>query len=247
MLNIAGAFVCIVVSLLWYMPGIRLQGDDQALQKKDYLRTALLYGLCIGCGLIIAAEMTWDIVVGVPGEGELGKSITADVFRAALMEEAFKFLGVFLAIRSIRPKRKIDYMMIAGMIGMVYGIVEKIAAGNMISILVGIVLPIHLLWQLNQGGHYFEYKKAKLKGDISRARKELFITLAVPFAFHAFWDSALDVCGYLIGEKLGTWADISGGLLLLVLVVLVIVYMVKTLKKMRATARNSDTLENLAA
>ena len=41
--------------------------------------------------------------------------------KCALLEEFFKFTGFLLAVRSVRPARKIDYVMTAGMIGMVYG------------------------------------------------------------------------------------------------------------------------------
>ena len=46
---LAGIVLAIVVSLLWYLPGIRAQGERGLLTRKDYLKTALLYGFCHSC------------------------------------------------------------------------------------------------------------------------------------------------------------------------------------------------------
>ena len=58
-------------------------------------------------------------------------------------------------------KNEKEYMIGAGMIGLAYGIIEKVATGNAISVILGIVFPMHILWQMNQGRHYYKYKKAK--------------------------------------------------------------------------------------
>ena len=241
MINLIGAIACIAISLIWYMPGVRLQGDQKVLQKGDYLKVAFLYGLLISCLLIIITEITWDIIFWKPGSEGLAKNVLSDFFRAALLEEAFKFLGIFLAVRALNPQRKIDFMMIAGMIGLMYGIVEKVAMANAAGMVVGVLLPMHLLWQLNQGGHYFEYKKARLLNDQSKAGKELFMMLAVPYIYHGCWDSAIDIGAELL-NKHSTAPQVIGGVLIVGIIVLSIVYMVRTIKKMRNTARNSDRL-----
>ena len=52
-----------------------------------------------------------------------------------------------------------EFMLGAGMIGLAYGIIEKVAAGNAMAIILGILFPMHIIWQMNQGRHY--YKKEK--------------------------------------------------------------------------------------
>ena len=54
MIAVIGTLLALVISLLWYMPGIKAQGDRQALKRNDYLRAALVYGLAFSCVLIIA-------------------------------------------------------------------------------------------------------------------------------------------------------------------------------------------------
>ena len=54
MINLIGAIACIAISLIWYMPGIRLQGDQKVPQKGDYMKVAFLYGLLISCLLILS-------------------------------------------------------------------------------------------------------------------------------------------------------------------------------------------------
>ena len=54
---LAGIVLAIVISLLWYLPGIRAQGKKGLLARKDYLKTALIYGLCHTCLLIIFTEL----------------------------------------------------------------------------------------------------------------------------------------------------------------------------------------------
>ena len=57
LIALAGTALAIVISLLWYLPGIRAQGNNRLLARKDYLKTALIYGLCHTCLLIIFTEL----------------------------------------------------------------------------------------------------------------------------------------------------------------------------------------------
>ena len=62
MLNIIAALVATAVSFAWFWPGIRAQKNNKVLKKKDYIQTALIYGLLFTCGLIIVTEITYDII-----------------------------------------------------------------------------------------------------------------------------------------------------------------------------------------
>lgn len=229
----------IAISLLWYMPGIRAQGDNKVLQRGDYLKTAFIYGLLYSCLLIIVTEVAWDAVLGQPAPGDLRMEIITSFFRAALLEEFFKLTGFLLAKRAIKPWRKIDYIMIAGMIGLVYGVVEKAVLGNAFAVIIGLAIPMHILWQFNQGGHYFEYERAKAENNRARARKELFMAVAVPFLLHGLWDSALSAIEYLVNVEDSTQAEVAGGVLMVVTLVAGVVYTVRTIKRVRRVAREA--------
>ena len=229
-----GLLLSIVISLLWYYPGIRAQGNTRVLKAKDYWKAALVHGLCHTCLLIIITEIIWDRIADHIGLTGFAREIAADFLRAALLEELFKFTGFLLAKRSLKLQRKIDYIMIAGLIGLVYGVVEKAVLGNIAAVIVGLAIPMHIMWQFNQGGHWFEYEKTK-------SSRELFMATAVPFLFHGFWDSGLDLVTFLMDRE-PIAVQVSGGVLALALAVFGVVYSVRTVKKVCKIAREEKEI-----
>jgi len=163
--------LAVVCALLWFLPTVRAKGTNRVLTRKDYVHIAMFYGILCSCVLIIVSEVTWDAIFGTPQANELGREIVADFFRAALLEECFKLMGFMLALRKYRPERKIDYILIAGTIGLTYAVLEKAAMANPVSAIIGSIVPKHILWQFNQGGHFYEYRQAKIHNDQARALK----------------------------------------------------------------------------
>ena len=232
LIGLIGFVLSIFISLLWYLPGIRAQGDNQVLSRKDYMKTALVYGFCYTCLLIIISEIIWDSIASRMGLSEFLQDILSDFLRAALLEEFFKFTGFILARRSLKLERKIDYINIAGLIGLVYGVVEKAVQGNIAGIVVGLAIPMHITWQLNQGRHWFEYEKTHRTG-------ELLMATAVPFLFHGCWDSGLDLVTFFFNMEESTAAQIAGGVLAIAMITLGIIYTIRTIKKVCAVAKLS--------
>lgn len=233
LIAIGGTVLAIVISLLWYLPGIRAQGKNQVLTRKDYVKTAFVYGLGCTCVPIIITELIWDGVADRIGLTGIARDILANFLRAALLEETFKFIVFQLAKRDLKLTRRIDYVMIAGLIGLVYGAVEKAALGNVAAVIVGLLIPMHITWQFNQGGHWFEYER-------TRSPKELLMATAVPFLFHGCWDSGLDLAAFFINMEESIAAQVAGGVLAVGMVALGIVYTVRTVKKVRAAARSEQ-------
>ena len=229
---LAGIVLAIVISLLWYLPGIRAQGGKGLLARKDYLKTALIYGFCHTCLLIIFTEILWDGIANRIGLTGLTRDILSDFLRAALLEELFKFTGFLLAKRALKLTRKIDYIMIAGLIGLVYGVVEKAVLGNIAAVIIGLLIPMHITWQFNQGGHWFEYER-------TRSSRELLMATAVPFLFHGCWDTGLDLVAYFLGMEESTAAQVAGGVLAVTMIVLGMIYTIRTIKKVRAVAQST--------
>ena len=100
LIALAGTALAIVISLLWYLPGIRAQGNNRLLARKDYLKTAFIYGFCYTCVLIIVTEIIWDSIADRMGLSGITRDILSSFLRAALLEETFKFTGFLLAKRS---------------------------------------------------------------------------------------------------------------------------------------------------
>jgi len=233
---IASIALAIAISLFWYMPGIRAQGKSRVLTNGNYAKIALLYGLLFSCGLIIVTEILWDFAIYDLIPAGLGREIIVCFFRAALLEELFKTTGFILAKNDIGLTRKIDYIMSAGLIGLVYGVVEKTVLGSISAVIVGLFLPLHIFWQFNQGAHFYEYDKAKKEGNKEKARKELFMALFVPFFLHGCWDSVLEIIGTLVEMETSVASVVSAIGLMIVTLVCVVIYTVKTMKMVRGTA-----------
>ena len=229
----------IAISLAWYLPVVKAQGENRVLQKKDYLLIALKYGFAFTCLLIIVTEITWDAVVKHTPLSGLALNLVSNFFRAALLEEFFKFRGFILAKRKYQLSRKIDYILTAGLIGLVYGFIEKIMLGNIAAVIVGSICPMHIMWQFNQGGHYYEYEKAKAANDLQTAKKEWRMAILVPFLFHGLWDSILDISAYCLAKPDSIPVQVIGFVLITAAVIGGIVYSIKTVRRACRIAKES--------
>lgn len=238
-MEIVGVLLAVVCGLLWFLPAVRAQGTNRVLTAKDYVRIALLYGLLCSCVPIIVTEVAWDVIFGTPQPNELVRQIAADFFRAALLEECFKLSGFLLAWRKYRPERKIDCMLIAGTIGLTYAVVEKAATANPVSAIIGSIVPMHILWQFNQGGHFYAYRQAKDRNDPARARKEWSMAFIVPFLLHGCWDSALSVITYCAGHEDSAVLQVVSAVTLIAALALGLTYTVQTLRRVRRIAKEA--------
>lgn len=159
MIALIGLVLSVVISLCWYLPVVKAQGENTFLRGRDYTRIALQYGLLISSILIITTEIIWDGLVARTSLSGLPKDLLSSITRAAFLEEFFKFIGFLMARRKLLLRRKIDFVLTAGMIGVVYSVVEKAATLNIGNVIVGLIIPMHIMWQFNQGGHYYEYEQ----------------------------------------------------------------------------------------
>ena len=103
--------------------------------------------------------------------------------------------------------------------------------GNVASVVVGLLIPMHITWQFNQDGHWFEYER-------TRSTKELLMATAVPFLFHECWDSGLDLVTFFLDMEESVAAQVAGCVLAVALIVAGIIYTVRTIKKVCAVARS---------
>ena len=217
--------------------------DGARLKGRDHWVIALLYGFLYASLLIIITEIIWDGVFKFTGITGLKKEIIESFFRAALLEEFFKFTGFRMADNKYRFSCKKDSMLAAGTIGLVYAVVEKAASGNLMAIILGILFPMHILWQLNQGRHYYDYKQAKAAGEQQTKRRELFLAVPLIILIHGSWDAVISIIGYLFEESGWKSAELAGGLLTVVLVIFGVTYMVITIKRTLAVTRAAKAAE----
>ena len=218
---------------------------NNTLKKKDYRRIFFLYGIVYATIPIIIMEITWDSLIRSIGLNEgLLKELIESFFRAALIEESFKFFGFMRANKEYKFSNEKEYMLGAGMIGLAYGIIEKVASGNAMAIILGIIFPMHIIWQMNQGRHFYKYKKAKEENDNKTAKKELFLATFVIFLIHGCWDALISLIGYFADTSKIVNADTIGSILLVIVLLFGLIYMIVSIVKIRKVLKNYKALPN---
>lgn len=213
---------------------------NNTLKSKDYRKIFFLYGVVYATIPIIIAELIWDSLANLIGLNEgLLRELIESFLRAALIEETFKFFGFMKANKKYHFSNEKEYMLGAGMIGLAYGIIEKIASGNAMAIILGIIFPMHLIWQMNQGRHFYKYTEAKEKNDNKKAKKELFLATFVIFLIHGCWDALISLVGYFADTSKLANADIIGGILLVVTILFGIIYIIVSIIKITKVLKNN--------
>ena len=116
------------------------------------------------------------------------------------------------------------------------------------AIIINLFIPMHLLWQWNQGRHYQISKDEKKKGNKGKAFFHMFLATFVIFFIHGTWDALLSIGAYLIdSENSGVMenAELIGGIILGVTILLGFIYTIVTFIITIKTARKSKR-ESLA-
>jgi len=173
-------------------------------------------------------------------EKSLQRDIIECFLRAALLEETFKFLSFILARKKYKINRVADSMFAAGLIGLMYGIIEKVVVFNPLAIIVNLFFPMHLLWQWNQGRHYQISKDEKKKNNKAKAFFHMFLATFMIFLLHGSWDTLLTVSGYLIdSENAISDGELYGGIVLGITLLLGLIYTIVTFIITIKTARKA--------
>ncbi len=131
--------------------------------------------------------------------------------------------------------------MLFGLIGLVYNVFEKLFMGGAGSIL-GALIPMHLMWQFNQGVYYYEHKKAVLEENEEKAKKERIKYIFVPFFFHGCWDSLISVGGFFMEDSFPTVVQILGFVLIIAVIVVGVIYSIRTFKMVKKLAVENESL-----
>lgn len=212
---------------------------NKSLTSKDYRKIFFLYGIVYATIPIIICEIIWDIIFdGIGFKVGLYRDIVESFFRAALIEETFKFFGFMKANKKYQFSNEKEYMIGAGMIGLAYGIIEKLASGNGMSIILGIIFPMHLLWQMNQGRNFYKYQKAKKGNNLKEAKKELFLGTFVIFLIHGCWDSIISLVSHFASESKLPNGDLIGGILFIVTILFGLTYIIVSIIKIKKVLKN---------
>ncbi len=225
------------------------ENEGQKLTKKNYLIIFLFFGFVVATLPIIVAELTWDGICNAVGfEKTIYREIIECFLRAALLEETFKFMAFIFARKKYKINRVADSMFAAGLIGLMYAIIEKVVLFNPMAIIVNIFFPMHLLWQWNQRRHYQISKDEKKKGNKGKAFFHMFLATFVIFFLHGTWDALISIGAYMIDENNTiTNGDMYGGIILgatlLLGAVYTIITFIITIKTARKAKRENEKRE----
>ena len=95
---------------------------------------------------------------------------------------------------------------------------------------------MHLLWQMNQGKHYFRYLKAKENNDKKKARNEFFMATFLIFIMHGCWDAVISLISHFLDKSR---SDLLGSILFVILIAFGITYIVISIKRLRESLKNN--------
>lgn len=231
MIHALAALVFLGVVFFVYR-GILKNRTNLSLSKKAYpgtlLRGALPCTICIAVCEILFDRFCFQ------SNGTLSREVLIAFLRAALIEEAFKLVFSLSAIKKHTPASQLETMLLCGLIGAGYGLVEKIAYGGGVILLVNALLPLHIFFQFAMGLFLYKARSAKNGGDMAACRKNRVFAFLVPFLIHGLWDSLLAAIGYLLEDNVGFAVNMIGLLLFAALAAGGIIAEVKIVKQMAA-------------
>lgn len=161
-----------------------------------------------------------------------------------MIEEFFKFYGFMKASKAYHFSNEKEFMVGAGMIGLAYAVIEKIATGNVLAILLSIIFPMHILWQMNQGRHFYQYQKAREEGDNKKAKREFFLATFAIFLMHGCWDASISLVQFFSDTSVFEAADIIGGILLILILLWGVFYLVFSIIKIRKVLKANPLPRN---
>ena len=223
------------------------------LKFVDYIFILLVTGLLFSCLLIMIFEIGWDSVWKhlFGPDKTLTREIIESFFRAALIEETFKFLGFLIAYKSRKINHQAMAMWAFGCIGLMYGLFEKVALFNVFAVIVGLIFPMHILWGLNSGRHFQAFIEAKKEGNKKKAFLHFLMFTVVVFLFHGCWDAFISLAGAFSEDPKYEVISVIGFAFIIIFgiayMVLTIVKTVKTTKKIHKDIKKEKELSETVA
>lgn len=225
LLHIIAVLIYLGVAFLIVRSVLKKQ-NSLTLKKRAFVLTLLSGAFpCTVC--IIIFELLFDRFI-FQSTGSLGGEILTSFFRAALIEEAFKLIFCRIAIKKHMPSTKIEYILLCGMIGAGYGIVEKLAYGGGVILIVNAFLPLHIFFQFLMGALLYE--------------KRGILTFLLPFLVHGLWDSLLAIAGWLLEQEGRALPEVLGLVMFAGLIAGGLIAELKILKKLKVPSAEQSSV-----
>lgn len=185
------AIIFLIFIFVWYFPVWKLQGKEGRLKKR-----VLPISILIGALPVIGLTFFTTIFLSrfTPSTATYAGRLFYRTFVAvALVEESYKFLGAFIMILIFKPKRKIDYILIFGAVGMGFEITESFMDfSNIVSGVIRGLFALHIIWQMWMGMFFYEFMKEKERKNPGKMILNLFLSFVLPTLIHGANDYLVD-------------------------------------------------------
>lgn len=215
-LIIIGALLSILIPVFIYKKILKGHGT---VKRKTYIVLFILAATLYTLPIIIL-EQVWDAIFKNVAMSAAVKKIVVSFLRAALLEEAVKYLFTYRVVKKHASVGLKEVILLAGIVGIGYGFTEKLAYANGAAIILNALVPGHMVFQWFMG--YYIYKG--LQADGKERGKCFRRAFFIPFLIHGVWDAALGLL------ELMEWNFVAEAISLLLTFVLIAVMIVVTVK-----------------
>lgn len=189
---------------VWYFPVWKVQGKEDK-PPKFTLPVSFIIGAIPAS--ILSAATTIGLALLNRHFHLSGMLVQAymDFIGTGLVEEFFKFLGGYLVIRYVKPKRQIDYILILGTVGMGFEVSESLLSiSDIITSITRGAFALHIIWQFWMGMYFWKYQETKKANRNLSKILYLFIAFVIPVLLHGFNDFLVSITSTMaLYEKLG--------------------------------------------
>ena len=191
-------FVILIAVLLWFRPILKRHKEVGGYADKKAIIKAFVYGLLPATIVLLLCQIALGWLLKFIG---IDKYPILKVFVQAILmygciEELTKYLFARLSMKGYEKFKKIDVMVLFGLVGMGYEVMETMFASNVVAGIIRGIFIAHIVYQLIMGHYYFESVYAKNNGDIERSKKYATYALLIPILIH----SLNDIFAGLLGE-----------------------------------------------
>lgn len=238
--------VYVVCSFIWYYPIYRKQESSKKVPKKYYIQS-FLWGTFPAFIVAVLAECAVSGLSKLAGmtEDDLAYHAIIAFIAYALCEELTKYLFARIAIRKLENLRRVDIVLLFGMVGIGFEIFEGfifIATSGLAAVVIRSILALHIVCQFFMGYFYYDALTCKQSGDIKGYRRYLSIAIIIPTLVHGLHDFAGEMVksngGIDVTGPLGVATDI----ILVLCIIADIAFIISAIKKAHKSAVESASL-----
>ncbi|MBQ3797137.1 MAG: PrsW family intramembrane metalloprotease [Butyrivibrio sp.] len=182
-----------VLTFLWFMPLYRKAAGPDRVGKKPLI-TAFLLGFFVDFIVALIFQSLLGLLYRYAGivDGSLAKHYLTAFISYALIEESVKFFTALIVLKMFKIRGAKNYILVFGMVGMGYEIVESllyVASAGILGTFFRSVFALHVFCQIWMGIFVYHAHKCKELSDNSGAKRNMAIAFCVPFLIHGIHDA----------------------------------------------------------